>query len=294
MAYRDSVGLAWIFWHLLVCMAGLKIERMMVETRTIFDLGMHRGSDTDFYLAKGFRVVALEANPVLCVSSRSRFAEPIRDGRLVIVNKALASEAGQTATFYMRTDEKDDWSSLDEGVAERDGVISKKVEVETTTLSELIGEHGVPYYLKCDMEGADKFVVEQLTGLTEMPKYLPVEWWLDYMDTLVRCGYDRFQIINQSQHHKLLCPHPPREGRYVQRQFDGHMSGLFGKELNPANWANATVTARRIDRWHNLTNGRQHKYVRSLWKRYGKLTDRTWLIHGGWAGHSRRTTRLNQ
>jgi hypothetical protein len=29
----------------------------------VFDLGMHRGLDTRFYLDKGFSVVALEANP---------------------------------------------------------------------------------------------------------------------------------------------------------------------------------------------------------------------------------------
>jgi hypothetical protein len=27
----------------------------------IFDVGFHRGEDTDFYLKKGFRVVAVEA-----------------------------------------------------------------------------------------------------------------------------------------------------------------------------------------------------------------------------------------
>ena len=29
----------------------------------IFDVGLHRGEDTEFYLKKGFRVVAFEANP---------------------------------------------------------------------------------------------------------------------------------------------------------------------------------------------------------------------------------------
>ena len=34
----------------------------------IFDLGMFDGSDTSFYLAKGFRVVALEARADLCAA----------------------------------------------------------------------------------------------------------------------------------------------------------------------------------------------------------------------------------
>ena len=31
----------------------------------VFDVGMHRGEDTELYLSKGFRVVAFEANPNL-------------------------------------------------------------------------------------------------------------------------------------------------------------------------------------------------------------------------------------
>jgi hypothetical protein len=31
----------------------------------IYDVGMHTGQDTEFYLAKGFNVIAIEANPLL-------------------------------------------------------------------------------------------------------------------------------------------------------------------------------------------------------------------------------------
>jgi hypothetical protein len=31
----------------------------------VFDIGCHRGEDSDFYLQKGFRIVAVEANPAL-------------------------------------------------------------------------------------------------------------------------------------------------------------------------------------------------------------------------------------
>ena len=33
--------------------------------RLIFDIGMYDGSDTRYYLNEGFRVLAIEANPVL-------------------------------------------------------------------------------------------------------------------------------------------------------------------------------------------------------------------------------------
>ena len=38
-----------------------------VRKGLIFDIGMNNGNDTDFYLAKGFHVVAVEANPFLAL-----------------------------------------------------------------------------------------------------------------------------------------------------------------------------------------------------------------------------------
>ena len=57
----------------------------------------------------------------------------------------------------------------------RDGGELTTIEVETTTLGELVAAHGLPYYLKSDVEGADEFVIEQLETLSEMPPYVSVE-----------------------------------------------------------------------------------------------------------------------
>ena len=38
--------------------------------RLIFDIGMYDGSDTRYYLNEGFRVLAIEANPVLVKRAR--------------------------------------------------------------------------------------------------------------------------------------------------------------------------------------------------------------------------------
>ncbi len=32
----------------------------------IYDVGMHNGADTDYYLKKGAKVVSIEADPQLC------------------------------------------------------------------------------------------------------------------------------------------------------------------------------------------------------------------------------------
>ena len=68
----------------------------------IYDFGMNEGSDTDYYLAKGFKVVAVEANSMLCSQAERRFAQQIADGRLVLLNVALArADVKEPVVFYL-------------------------------------------------------------------------------------------------------------------------------------------------------------------------------------------------
>jgi FkbM family methyltransferase len=163
---------------------------------TIFDLGLHEGHDTSFYLRKGFRVVALEANPLFCRAAEEHFAREIAQGRLIIVEKALAARADGYVAFYVRAD-KNGWSSLYSDVAERDGIASTRIEIAATTLGRLFAEHGIPYFLKCDIEGAEDVVLQQLATEREKPRFVSVEAGDASIDLLAAAGYVRFQMINQ-------------------------------------------------------------------------------------------------
>lgn len=44
-----------------------------MNAQLIYDVGGHLGEDTDFYLKKGFKVVAIEANPGLAERLSERF-----------------------------------------------------------------------------------------------------------------------------------------------------------------------------------------------------------------------------
>ena len=46
--------------------------------KTVFDVGMFGGSDTKYYAAVGFRVIAVEANPTLAERARKRLADGSR------------------------------------------------------------------------------------------------------------------------------------------------------------------------------------------------------------------------
>lgn len=57
---------------------------MSASERLIFDIGMNDGSDTEYYLSKGFHVVAVEASPPLIEAARAKFASEIAVGQLAL------------------------------------------------------------------------------------------------------------------------------------------------------------------------------------------------------------------
>jgi hypothetical protein len=66
----------------------------------IYDFGMNNGDDVEYYLLKSARVVGVEANRSLCELVEQRFRKEIDNGRLVILNVALAdSESAGPVAF---------------------------------------------------------------------------------------------------------------------------------------------------------------------------------------------------
>lgn len=214
-----------------------------IESNLVFDIGLHTGRDTEFYLQKGFRVVAVEANAVMADRARAQFSDQVAQGSLIIVEKAVYDEDGRLVSFYVN-DQKDDWSSLERGVAEKGVTSSREVFVETITLSSLLSAYGVPYYLKCDIEGGDLSVATQLAREPVVPTFASCEITsLGILAALWSAGYRRFQLVNQAFNHLTRPPRPAAEGTFVDRLFDGHSSGLFGQELAADRWVDADTVA---------------------------------------------------
>lgn len=209
---------------------------MAVDNTLIYDIGLHTGNDSAFYLQKGFKVIGIEANPVIADVARRSLEGFVSDGRLQIVEKAIFERPDETVTFFVN-DEKDDWSSLFQGVAEKGVTTSRPITVPTTTLTNLFATYGVPYYLKCDIEGGDELVASQMLHQAERPTFVSFEITsIGLLGMLYSAGYRKFQLINQAFNYLTLPPEEPREGLYIAHRFDGHASGLFGKELKETRW----------------------------------------------------------
>jgi FkbM family methyltransferase len=165
----------------------------------VYDLGMNNGDDTEFYLKRGFRVLGLEANPTLCERAEERFKDAIASGLLTIVHAAIWETSGETKFFVNL--ENDHWSSIDIGWAARNDSSCREITVRCVTLPELFELHGVPHYLKIDVEGVDHVVLDQLRTVDEPPLYVSVEdcrFGFEYMKSLSASGYDGFKLLDQS------------------------------------------------------------------------------------------------
>ncbi|WP_209835250.1 FkbM family methyltransferase [Ruegeria sp. HKCCE3926] len=226
------------------------VKHQAIQDDLIYDFGVHKGYDTEFYLKKGFRVLGLEAVPELynaAVENISAFGT-----RATLINKALYHRAGETVSFFT-VPNKDDWGSLDRNIAEKGVETAVEIEVQTVDLMTLFETYGTPYYLKCDMEGGDLIMREQLLSCVQRPRFVSIEMNDgNEPDILIKCGYEVGQIVNQWFNPFKTPPKPPREGSFVEAQFTGEMSGLFGRELDPAKWRPLSEIADIYRQWHTL------------------------------------------
>lgn len=141
-----------------------------------FDIGAHVGSRVRAWRRLGARVIAVEPQPDLLRVLRLFFG---RDEGVTIVPQALGARAG-TAKLSISTatptvsSMSPDWI---ESVAEDSSFArvrwDQTVEVEVTTLDDLIARYGVPAFCKIDVEG---FELDVLSGLSQPLRALSFEY----------------------------------------------------------------------------------------------------------------------
>lgn len=225
----------------------------------IYDIGMHKGEDTEFYLRKGFRVIGFEADPELARLCRNHLKGFIDQGQLTVVEGAIVNldsiEVGQEKALFDRNDDASDWGTVCADWAERNvrlGTSNSMLEVDVIDLPSIMLQYGIPHYMKIDIEGNDMVCVDALRQFRERPDYVSIEsdktsfaHIKHEIDTLVDLGYNSFQAVQQSaMPHSQSPPYPAREGNYAAQRFEYGSSGLFGSELG-GDWKSKHEILRR-------------------------------------------------
>jgi FkbM family methyltransferase len=165
----------------------------------VYDIGLHDGMDTGHYLRERSRVVAIDANPVMCAAAEANFRDYIRTGQLKVINRGVAEHKGQFEFWVC--DDVSEWSSFHRDIASRNGVKHHAITVDCVPIIDIIDEFGVADYMKIDIEGNDRICIAGLTCATAS-KYISIE--MDYSQgdqdirRLFELGYRGFKVICQN------------------------------------------------------------------------------------------------
>jgi FkbM family methyltransferase len=172
------------------------ISNAILPGDLVFDVGAHNGEKSAWFLRRGARVVCVEPQPAMVARLKSRFAD---NGDVVIVPKGLGRAPGRLEMSINSQQPVLSTFSEDWKTGRFAGLTwDKKVEVEITTLDQLVFAHGVPRYTKIDVEG---FEAEVLSGLSTKIGCISFEFTGEYVQTaigiveyLAVLGYTHFNI----------------------------------------------------------------------------------------------------
>jgi FkbM family methyltransferase len=173
----------------------------------VFDIGAHVGDRTASFRRLGARVVAVEPQPALAKILRVLYG---RDPQVMLEEAAVGRQLG-TIELNLNIDNPTVSTASPDFVAAavrapgwRDQTWQKRVRVPLTTIDALISRHGLPAFIKTDVEG---FEAEALAGLSRPIQAMSFEFTLIQRGIALACierctalGYSQFNAaIGESQ-----------------------------------------------------------------------------------------------
>ena len=156
------------------------------QTCLVFDIGANIGNRAKVFRDIGWSVVAVDPQKNCCAALAECFAG---DSNVKIVNKAIGEQPGMAQMYISSADVL---SSLSKEFIEKttnsgrfqESWWDHQEEVEMVTLEQLISEHGVPKFIKIDVEGFELPVVK---GLRQPIEFLSLEYTPELSDSLKLC-----------------------------------------------------------------------------------------------------------
>jgi FkbM family methyltransferase len=151
-----------------------------------FDVGANFGNRVRCFRDLGCKVVAVEPQRSCVARLRREFGG---DDRVVIVDQAVGRNPGQAelkvSPVHVLSTLSEQFISSTHASGRFAGVTwAGRETVGVTTLDELIREHGIPRFVKIDVEG---FEAEVLAGLTVAVPMLSFEWTPELTDNARTC-----------------------------------------------------------------------------------------------------------
>jgi len=163
----------------------------------VFDIGANAGDHSEIFADLGAKVIAVEPNPECC-----KVLHKLSRRSPVTVEQCAVGDSVGTIRLHLSAEST--LSTVSERWVEKTKEIPSlsrtkwlnSIEVPVTTLDVLAERHGIPRYVKIDVEGYEEQV---LSGLSFFSDFLSFEFHILSSDVATRCmerlrGYD-FNVI---------------------------------------------------------------------------------------------------
>jgi len=183
--------------------------------KVIYDLGANNGDDIPYYLTKSDKVVAVEANPQLANKIKDRFLQEIESGKLVVEACAVTINNASEVNFYLCDD------PVLSTLKTTDNSRFQKTTLPAKNVVHLINEHGLPHYIKIDVEFYDHIILKYLFENGIRPPYISAEsHTIEVFALMIALGnYNKFKIVDGATVHNTYPTFPP------------HAAGPFGEDV---------------------------------------------------------------
>ena len=170
-----------------------------------YDIGCYNGDTTDQLLKYYDKIICVDANPYIINEIINKYD----NNKSLEIIEGCISNSNKDINFYIS--DVPIWSSSLKEIAERENTSKEIIKVKPININDLIDKYGCPYYLKCDIEGADIILLEQLLQKSYRPKYISCESEcignrdidfandedLKVLNALQKLGYTKFILVNQ-------------------------------------------------------------------------------------------------
>ena len=199
--------------------------------KTIYDLGSNNGDDISYYLMKADRVIAVEANPVLCELIKTRFSEELANGKLFIENCVLNVGPPINETPFYIHKNNHVLSTLKEpsNIAEFERVL-----LPSQNICKIVEKYGDPYYIKLDIEHVDHLILRELLINGIIPPFISAESHTIEIFTLMVAlgGYNAFKLVDGPSVSSRYNDHQICVDNGMEKySFPYHSSGPFADDI---------------------------------------------------------------